>query len=71
MQKIVGMKRTNLSKVLMAWMLLITFTTVLAIKDLHFHDYKDVHVEKLSAKGNAQVAHLALSATSRCTKPVL
>ena len=36
-------------------MLLITFTTVLAIKDLHFHDYKDVHVEKLSAKGNAQV----------------
>ncbi|MBF1455877.1 MAG: hypothetical protein HXN56_00525 [Prevotella nigrescens] len=49
------MKRTNLSKVLMAWMLLITFTTVLAIKDLHFHDYKGVHVEKLSAKGNAQV----------------
>ena len=34
---------------LMAWMLLITFTTVLAIKDLHFHHNEEVHIEKLAA----------------------
>jgi len=54
-QTTIGMKRANLLRVFIAWMLLLTFTAVLAIKDLHFHDYKGVHVEKLSAKGNAQI----------------
>ena len=46
----IGMKRANLLRVFIAWMLLLTFTAVLAIKDLHFHDYKNVRTENLATK---------------------
>ena len=49
------MRRTNLARILMAWMLLLTFTTALAIKDFHFHDNKDIHVEQLATTHNAEV----------------
>ena len=39
----------------MAWMLLLTFTAVLAIKDLHFHHNEEVHIEKLATTNKAEV----------------
>ena len=55
-QTTIGMKRANLLRVFIAWMLLLTFTTVLAIKDLHFHDYKNVRTENLATKSHTQIS---------------
>lgn len=64
------MKRANLLRVFIAWMLLLTFTAVLAIKDLHFHDYKNVRTENLATKSHTQISSACFVANLQCTKPM-
>jgi len=49
------MKRQNLIRIMMAWMLLLTFTAALAIKDLHVHHDICHHTEKPATAHQAEV----------------
>ncbi len=49
------MRKKNLARILMAWMLLVTFTSVLAIKGLHVHHEDCEQTEKAEHTHHAEV----------------